>query len=282
MKKSYHTIGKQGKVNEQELAGFLARNGQFLLPMVDLIEQCRLACDELIDVTGRAAIEAVLQLSAEQAAGGPAQQGKRRAGDVVFYGQQPGQVMLSDRKLAGPAATAAPKGPGRVKKSKIPAYAAMQEPARLGAAHAGHSDARRLHAQLQGGDSGDGRDRGGFEVRVSRQTIEASEAEVEALLNRRFDEVKLLVIYIDGIVFGDHTMIGAVGVDTEGNKHVLGIREGATENSTVVKELLEDIVARGRQSGAEAAVCHRRIEGAAGRHQRGFRRSAAGATLPRA
>ena len=84
MKTSYHSIGKQGKVNEKELAGFLARSGQFLLPTVDLIEQCRMACDELIDVTGRAAIEAVLQLSASQAAGGPAQQGKRRTGDVVF------------------------------------------------------------------------------------------------------------------------------------------------------------------------------------------------------
>jgi transposase-like protein len=40
-------------------------------------------------------------------------------------------------------------------------------------------------------------------------------------------------------------MIGAVGVDREGNKQVLAIREGATENVTVVKELLEDIVARG-------------------------------------
>jgi len=80
---------------------------------------------------------------------------------------------------------------------------------------------------------------------VSRQAIEASEAEVEALLSRRFDEVKLVIIYIDGMVFGDHVMIGAVGVDTEGNKHVLAIREGATENATVVKELLEDLVARG-------------------------------------
>jgi transposase-like protein len=80
---------------------------------------------------------------------------------------------------------------------------------------------------------------------VSRRVVEASEAEVEALLSRRFDELKLLVIYIDGLIFGDYTMIGAVGVDSEGNKHVLGIREGATENSTVVKELLEDIVARG-------------------------------------
>ena len=65
------------------------------------------------------------------------------------------------------------------------------------------------------------------------------------LLIRRFDEVKLMIIYIDGMAFGDHVMIGAVGVDLEGNKHVLAIREGATENATVVKELLEDLVARG-------------------------------------
>jgi transposase-like protein len=80
---------------------------------------------------------------------------------------------------------------------------------------------------------------------VSRQAIEASEAELEALLSRRFDDLKLLIIYMDGVVFGDHTMIGAVGVDVEGRKHVLGIREGATENATVVMELLQDIVARG-------------------------------------
>jgi len=80
---------------------------------------------------------------------------------------------------------------------------------------------------------------------VSRHMIEASESELEALFSRRFDDVKLLIIYIDGVIFGEHTMIGAVGVDTEGRKYVLGIREGATENSTVVTELLQDIVARG-------------------------------------
>jgi len=78
VKKTYHTIRKQGKINEQQLASYLVKNGQGLLPMVDLIEQCQLACDELIDVTGRATIQAVLQLSAMEAAGGPPQQGKRR------------------------------------------------------------------------------------------------------------------------------------------------------------------------------------------------------------
>ncbi len=68
---------------------------------------------------------------------------------------------------------------------------------------------------------------------------------MKALLSRRFDELQLLVIYIDGLIFGDYTMIGAVSEDTEGTKHVLGTRKGATENSTEITELLEVIVAQG-------------------------------------
>jgi len=244
VKKSYHSIGKQGKVNEQELAGYLARSGQFLLPMVDLIEQCRLACDELIDVTGRAAIDAVLQLSASQAAGGPAQQGKRRHGEVVFHGRQRGQVMLSDRKLEVQRPRLRTRG-RQGREVEVPAYAAMQNGEQMGA--------RMLEILMRGVSTRNYKEVipsmaetvGVSRSAVSRRVIEASEAEVEALLSRRFDELKLLVIYIDGLIFGDYTMIGAVGVDVEGNKHVLGIREGATENSTMVTELLEDIVARG-------------------------------------
>ena len=244
MKTSYHTIGKQGKVNEKELAGFLARSGQFLLPMVDLIEQCRMACDELIDVTGRAAIEAVLQLSANQAAGGPAQQGKRRTGDVVFHGRQSGQVMLSDRRLEVERPRLRTRG-RHGREVEVPAYEAMHNGEQMGA--------RMLEILMRGVSTRNYKEVipslaetvGVSKSAVSRRVVEASEAEVEALLSRRFDELKLLVIYIDGLIFGDYTMIGAVSVDSEGNKHVLGIREGATENSTVVTELLEDIVARG-------------------------------------
>lgn len=244
MKTSYHTIGKQGKVNEKELAGFLARSGQLLLPMVDLIEQCRMACDELIDVTGRAAIEAVLQLSANQAAGGPAQQGKRRTGDVVFHGRQSGQVMLSDRRLEVERPRLRTRG-RHGREVEVPAYEAMHNGEQMGA--------RMLEILMRGVSTRNYKEvipsmaetMGVSKSAVSRRVVEASEAEVEALLARRFDELKLLVIYIDGLIFGNYTMIGAVGVDSEGNKHVLGIREGATENSTVVTELLEDIVARG-------------------------------------
>lgn len=97
MKKSYHTINKHGKANERKWTECLSQNGQLLLPMVCLIEQRQWACDELIDVTGRAALQAVLQFPAEQVAGGSPQQGKRRNGEVVCYDQQPRMVMLSDQ-----------------------------------------------------------------------------------------------------------------------------------------------------------------------------------------
>jgi len=244
VKKAYRTIGRQGKVSAQELASFLVKNGQGLLPMVDLIEQCQMACNELIDVTGRAAIQAVLQLSAVEAAGGPPQQGKRRSGDVVFYGRQPGQVFLSDRKLEVERPRLRRKGP-QSQEVEVPAYRAMQGQQQMGA--------RMLDILLHGVSTRNYKSvipamaetAGVSRSAVSRAAIEASEAEVEALLSRRFDDAKLLVIYVDGLIFGKYTMIGAVGVDAEGRKHVLGIREGATENAVVVTALLEDIVARG-------------------------------------
>ena len=93
--------------------------------MVDLIAQCQVACDQLIDMTGRATIQAVLQLSAMEAAGGPQQQGKRRSGDVVFYGSQGGKVFLSDRKLEVERPRLRTKGP-RSREVEVPAYAAMR------------------------------------------------------------------------------------------------------------------------------------------------------------
>jgi transposase-like protein len=47
------------------------------------------------------------------------------------------------------------------------------------------------------------------------------------------------------MVFGDHHLIGAIGVDVEGHKHLLGIQEGATENAAAVKDLLERLVEQG-------------------------------------
>ena len=80
---------------------------------------------------------------------------------------------------------------------------------------------------------------------VSRQTIAAAEQALAERLARRLEEKDILVVYIDGLHFGEYCVLGAVGVDAEGHKMVLGIHEGATENAAACKDLLEDLVARG-------------------------------------
>ena len=64
MRRTYHVVSRQGKVGERQLAEFFRNSGQQLLPMVELIEQCRLAIDEVIEVLGRKTIETILEVSA--------------------------------------------------------------------------------------------------------------------------------------------------------------------------------------------------------------------------
>jgi transposase-like protein len=84
---------------------------------------------------------------------------------------------------------------------------------------------------------------------VSREFIDASEETLQQLLDRRFDDKDILIIYLDGLIFGEHHVLAALGVDLEGHKHVLGLTEGASENAASCKRLLEDLVARGVKPG---------------------------------
>ena len=80
---------------------------------------------------------------------------------------------------------------------------------------------------------------------VSRETIEAGTRVLKELVERDLSELDVLVVYLDGIVFGDYHVLAAVGVDADGRKHVLGLCGGASENTEVTAGLLEDLVARG-------------------------------------
>jgi transposase-like protein len=244
VKRNYHTLDNQGKVNERELAEFLAKNGQQLLPMVDLITQSRIAIDDLVDAVGRATIEAVLRISAEQVAG-PPQQGRTRQGEIVWHGTQAGSVYLKERKLKVSKPRLRKKGVGAAGEVPVPAYNAMQDRE--------DTSSRMMEILLEGvstrryqGVIPKMADTVGVsKSSVSRAMIRASEAQLEKLLNRRFDDVDLLIIYVDGMHFGEQCVIGAVGVDAQGNKHVLGIQEGATENAAAAKDLLQSLVERG-------------------------------------
>ena len=83
---------------------------------------------------------------------------------------------------------------------------------------------------------------------MSRQFVQASAAQLKRLCEKKLDDLDLVAILIDGIHLGQQVLVVALGIESSGKKHVLGLWQGATENTTVVKELLEDLVARGLNS----------------------------------
>lgn len=246
MSERYQIVSADANLDSKELATFLAKDGQLLLPMLDLVEQAQCAIDDLVDVMGRATIEAILRMSAEQMAG-PRQQGKKSDREVCYHGTQKGRVALKERQLQVDKPRLRKKNPepGRSGEVEIPAYAAMRKEGRLAdrmleIMMAGVSTRRYEQVLPEMAEQV-----GISKSQVSREFIEAGERLLKQLAERDFSGTDLLVIYLDGLQFGPYHVICAVGVDDAGHKHVLGFREGATENAEVARALLDDLVERG-------------------------------------
>ena len=244
MRREYQIVGRKGSA---ALRQFLAKEGAALLPMVTLIEQGQLAVEELVGQLGKVTLEAVLAISAEQVAGPP--HPGRPGGAIRRHGEQRGVVALGGQRVRVQKPRLRRKGGGEGAEVAVPAYAAMQDDESL--------RERLLSIVMRGVSTRNYEevvpelaDRCGVSrSAVSRQLQQASAEALKELCERRFDEVELLVIYVDGKDFGGHQVVSAIGVDAAGCKHVLGLTEGATENAVVVKGLLEELVARGVSPG---------------------------------
>lgn len=80
---------------------------------------------------------------------------------------------------------------------------------------------------------------------VSERFIEASRAKLKELMEKRLERLRLCALLIDATPFEGQQMVVALGIGQDGRKTILGLRQGATENATVVGELLGDLLARG-------------------------------------
>ena len=81
---------------------------------------------------------------------------------------------------------------------------------------------------------------------VSRELVAATRDSLQSLCERRLDTIgRLAVLLIDGKPIKGECVVVALGVDIKGKKHVLGLVQGGTENSTVVQHLLDDLIDRG-------------------------------------
>ncbi len=75
--------------------------------------------------------------------------------------------------------------------------------------------------------------------------VAATERQMAEWLGRNLDALDLGVLMIDGVHINDHVLLVALGIDADGKKYVLGVREGATENAAACTALLADLRDRG-------------------------------------
>lgn len=102
---------------------------------------------------------------------------------------------------------------------------------------------RRYEASLE--PVGEVKGRATSAAAVSRRFQAGTRRMLQELFSRDLSCLDLLAVFLDGVCVAEHCVVVALGVDSTGEKHALGLWEGTTENKTVCTALLQNLVERG-------------------------------------
>jgi len=224
------------------LLAHFAQCPELFAPMLALIESGRQTIASVMNQAGRAVVELLLQLSASSIAGDKSP--GRHSGEVLWHGSQGGQICLLERRLKVSKPRLRTRG-RRGREIAIPLYEQLQGDsglaARMSEILVSGVSTRKYARVLPAMAASAGIARSS----VSRAVKGASEAILRQLMERPFHEHDVLAVYIDGIEVAGHHVVAAVGLDDTGEKHLLGLVRGSSENAGVVKDLLQSLVKRG-------------------------------------
>jgi transposase-like protein len=210
------------------------------LPLVEVWEELQPEVEHLTGMAGLKIIRAVIEEEVTRRVG------PRHRPDAVSgclrWGQQPGYVNFCGQKVSIRRPRVRTREGQEV---ELDSYARMQDDGRRQRAVreglvAGLST-RNYRRAVQSVLDGYGIEKSS----VSREFVAASAAQLKKLFERKLDGLDVAAILIDGIHFGKQVLVVALGIESSGKKQVLGLWQGATENTAVVKDLLQDLVARG-------------------------------------
>jgi transposase-like protein len=114
---------------------------------------------------------------------------------------------------------------------------------------------------------------------VSRRFVKQTETALAELLSRELSGEDIKVLMIDGEHMAEHCVIVALAITADGRKLPVGLWEGATENKTMVRAMLVDLVDRGLVRRERSAGRARRRESSHGGGAGSVREPGCGATL---
>jgi putative transposase len=240
MKRRYQ-IDKQRAVKEfRQLAADQNPNIQMVLPMAEIVGLLQQGVGHLLREAGLALMSLVMEEEVRHLAGERHQQHEGRR--VHRWGQEDGYCVIDGQKVPIKRTRLRTKDK---REQRLGSYELFQ---RSGPLQQGVWDKmmRGLSTRNYGAVVKDFSTAYGIEKSaVSENFIEASREKVKQLMERPLGELRLCAVLIDGTPFKDRQMIVALGIGCDGRKTVLGLREGATENATVVAALLSDLLERG-------------------------------------
>jgi putative transposase len=216
---------------------------QLRLPLVDVLVDVRADMMDIVVSTGIKVVEAMLEEDRVRLCGPKHARDPGRG--IVRGGTVDGELVLGGRRVAVRRPRARRVGGREV---RLPTYET------LGAEDPLHERAveqmlvgvaTRKYARSLEPVPAAVKTRGTSKSAVSRRFVARTRSELDAWVRRPLGELDIVALMVDGIGFGEHTLVVAIGIDATGTKHALAIREGSTENATLCRSLLADVVARG-------------------------------------
>jgi transposase-like protein len=240
MKKRYQIDQQRAVQQFRRLAAEQNPNIQMILPMADIVGLLQEGVGNLLRHAGLELMHLVMDEEVKSLAGERHQQHEQRR--AHRWGKEDGYCVVDGQKVPIKR-TRLRNGDNR--EQRLGSYELFQ---RDGPLQHGVWDKmmRGLSTRNYGAVVKDFQSAYGIEKSaVSENFIEASREKVKQLMERPLGELGLCAVLIDGTPFKDRQMIAALGIGCDGRKTVLGIREGATENTAVVSGLLSELVERG-------------------------------------
>jgi putative transposase len=240
MKKQYQIEQQRAVQQFRRIAMEQNPNIQMILPLAEIVGLLQQGVGNLLRETGLALMQTVMEEEVRHLAGERHQQHEGRR--AHRWGKEDGYCVVDGQKV--PIRKTRLRTPDK-REQRLGSYELFQ---RSGPMQAGVWDKmmRGLSTRNYGAVVKDFHNAYGVEKSaVSENFIEASREKVKQLMERPLGELRLCAVLIDGTPFKDRQMIAALGIGCDGTKTVLGIREGATENTAVVSGLLSELVERG-------------------------------------
>jgi putative transposase len=240
MKKPYQIESQRAVKRLEEMAMEGNPAVQMVLPMAEMMGWLRQGVGELIRQAGLQMIELLMEEEVRQLAGERNQQQPERT--VNRWGKERGYCVVMGQKvpIERPRVRTTEDKEVRLGSYELfhrgePLSETVWEKLMLGLSTRKYGQAVREFSEAYGVEKS----------AVSEHFIEASRAKLQELMERRLDKLRLCALLIDATPFAGQQMVVALGIGQDGRKTILGIRQGATENATVVGELLGDLLNRG-------------------------------------